>query len=72
LVLADGDQSLAAEPGFHRDPPGTGGAEEMSMGRFSEHRSEVAGQQPENEGCFRELLYANWRELSLIIEDGNT
>jgi hypothetical protein len=40
FVLADEDQALAAEPGFHSDPPDGGGAGLMSIRRFSDHRSE--------------------------------
>jgi hypothetical protein len=32
LVLADGHQALAAEPGFHSDPPSGGGAVKISIG----------------------------------------
>jgi hypothetical protein len=48
LVLADGDQILAAEPGFHRDPPRGGGLEVRAVRRIPDHRSERGGQQSEN------------------------
>jgi len=46
--LTDSNQSLAAEPGFHGDPPHCGGSRVTSIRRFSEHRSELLEQQPEN------------------------
>jgi len=39
--LLDDKQSLAAEPGCHRDKPRRGGADEMAIHRFSRHRSEL-------------------------------
>jgi hypothetical protein len=46
--LADGNQSLAAEPGFHSDPPRGGGFEVSAIRRFPDYRSELAEQQSEN------------------------
>jgi hypothetical protein len=48
LVLADGNQILAAEPGFHSDPPQRGGSVLRAIRRLPDHRSELAEQQPEN------------------------
>ncbi|MGA3265251.1 MAG: hypothetical protein ABSE16_00325 [Verrucomicrobiota bacterium] len=48
LVLADDDQALAAEPGFHHDPPQGGRTEAISLRRCFEHRSEPRQEQPEN------------------------
>jgi len=46
--LTDSNQSLAAELGFHRDPPRSGGFGVMAIRRVSDHRSELLEQQPEN------------------------
>ncbi len=46
--MADGDQSLAAEPGFHGDPPQSGGSGLTTVRRLSGHYSEAAEQQLEN------------------------
>jgi len=46
--LADGNQSLAAEPGFHSNPPRRGGFEVSAIRRFPDYRSELAEQQSEN------------------------
>jgi hypothetical protein len=46
LVLADGNQALAAEPGFHGDPPQGGGAGMISVHQFSDHCSELLEPQP--------------------------
>ena len=48
MVLANDDQALAAEPGFHGDPPPGGETGLRSIRRFSEHRSKPLEQQPEN------------------------
>ena len=48
LVLRDGNQALAAEPGFHGDPPKVAGLVVMAVRRFFEYRSEPLEQQPEN------------------------
>ncbi|MEI6077257.1 MAG: hypothetical protein WCS94_16880 [Verrucomicrobiota bacterium] len=48
MVLADGDQVLAAETGFHSDPPRRGGFEVSIVRRIPDHRSEPGAQQPEN------------------------
>jgi len=44
----DGNQTLAAEPGVHRDPPRGGGFELTAVRRFPDYRSELCEQQPEN------------------------
>jgi len=44
----DGYQSLAAKPGFHYDPPCSGGSGVMAIRHFSDHRSELLEQQPKN------------------------
>ena len=44
----DGNQTLAAEPGFHSDPPRGGGFELTAVRRFPDYRSELCEQQPEN------------------------
>ena len=44
----DGNQTLAAEPGFHSDPPRGGGFELTAVRRFPDYRSELSEQQPEN------------------------
>jgi len=44
----DGNQILAAEPGFHSDPPRGGGFEVSAIRRFPDYRSELAEQQSEN------------------------
>jgi hypothetical protein len=48
LFLADGDQALAAEPGFHGNPPQGGGGAAIAGRRRSDHYSEAVEQQPEN------------------------
>ena len=48
MVLRDGNQALAAEPGFHGDPPKVAGLVVMAVRRFFEYRSEPLEQQPEN------------------------
>jgi len=67
LVLTDGDQSLAAEPGFHSDPPCRGGFEVTAMRRVSDHRSELAEQQPENGLA---LAFGPAQSLGVVIKDG--
>ena len=44
----DGNQTLAAEPGVHRDPPRGGGFELTAVRRFPDYRSELCEQQSEN------------------------
>jgi len=46
--LTDGDQSLAAKPSFHSDPPQRGRSGVTAIRRFSNHRPELPEQQPEN------------------------
>jgi len=53
FVLANGDQSLAAEPGFHSDAPLSGCVWVMPMGRFFDHCAELAEQQSKNDFALR-------------------
>jgi hypothetical protein len=46
--LADGDQALTAEPGFHGDPPQGGGGVVTAIRHLSGSYSELVEQQPEN------------------------
>ncbi|MCL4789755.1 MAG: hypothetical protein KJ070_23755, partial [Verrucomicrobia bacterium] len=46
--MANGDQALAAEPGFHGHPPRSGGWEVTALRRLFGHYSELVEQQPEN------------------------
>jgi hypothetical protein len=48
LVLADGDQSPAAEPGFHEDPPQRGGSGVTAIRRYPDHLPKLREQQPKN------------------------
>jgi hypothetical protein len=48
LVLADGDQSPVAEPGFHEDPPQRGGSGVTAIRRFPDHLPKLREQQPKN------------------------
>jgi len=67
LVLADDDQGLAAEPGFHRDAPQGGGTEVRSIRRLSEHRSEPLEPQPENDLA---LAWGLAQTSGDVVEDG--
>ena len=70
LVLADDDQVLAAEPGYHCDPPKGGGTGAMSIRRFSDHGGELLEQQPKNvpaQGAAFRLA-----GLDVVAEDGGT
>jgi hypothetical protein len=49
LFLADEDQALAAEPGFHREPPQDVGTGVMSIRRDSDHLPKVLEQQLKND-----------------------
>ena len=46
--MTDGDQVLAAEPGFHGDPPEGGGWAAIAGRQLSGHYSELLELQPEN------------------------
>jgi hypothetical protein len=46
--MMDGNQTLAAEPGFHSDPPRRGGFEVSAIHRISDYRPKPLEQQPEN------------------------
>jgi hypothetical protein len=67
LVLTDGNQILAAEPGFHSDPPRGGGFEVSAIRCFPDHRSELAAQQPENGLA---LAFGPAQSLGVVMEDG--
>jgi len=67
LVLADGDQSLAAEPGFHGDPPQRGGSGLTAVRRFSDHLPKLGEQQPKNGLA---LALGPAQSLGVVIEDG--
>jgi hypothetical protein len=58
MVLANDDQVLAAEPGFHSDPPQNGGSAMRSIHHFPDYGSEPSKQQAEN-GLALALL---WRD----------
>ena len=63
----DSDQSLAAKPGFHSDPPGGGGCEVMAILRFSDYRSALGEQQPENGMA---LVFGPAHALGVVLKDG--
>jgi len=65
--LTDSNQSLAAEPGFHRDPPRSGGFGVMAIRRVSDHRSELLEQQPKNGLA---LAFGPAEALGTVMEDG--
>jgi hypothetical protein len=67
FVLANNDQALAAEPGFHPNPPQCGGAGLMFIRHFSDHRSEPLEQQPKN-GL--PLALGPTGSLRLVVEEG--
>ena len=67
MVLTDSNQSLAAEPGFHSDPPRRGGSEASAIRRLSDHRSEPVEQQPENGLA---LAQGPAQALGVFVEDG--
>jgi hypothetical protein len=48
LVLANGDQALAAEPGFHGQPPQGGGTVMMFLRHAYDHLPKILEQQREN------------------------
>jgi len=48
LVLANDDQPLAAEPGFHSYSPQRGGTVVMFLRHASDYLPKVVEQQPEN------------------------
>ena len=67
MVLPDGDQALAAEPGFHGDPPQSGGCGLTALRHLSGHYSELVDQQPENGlalGARASQLFASARPRS--------
>lgn len=61
------DQALAAEPGFHSDPPQSGGLVVMAVHRLSDNCSELAEQQPKN---FFPLALIPAETLGGVMEDG--
>jgi hypothetical protein len=66
LVLADEDQALAAEPGFHRGPPKGGGTEVKSIRRVFEYNAELAEQQPDNPAVLRLGRISKFERCSVI------
>ena len=58
-VLADYNQALAAEPGFHGDPLLRGEAGMISVRRFADHPSEMAMHQIKKTLGVGVLLHAN-------------
>jgi hypothetical protein len=67
LFLAEEDQALAAEPGFHHNPPQGGGAMVMSLRRVFDHRSEPLEQQPKNGLA---LAFGPAQTLGVVVKDG--
>ena len=63
----NGDQALAAEPGFHSDAPQGGEAGMIFVHRHFDHRSELVEQQPKN---FFPLGLVPAETLSVVVEDG--
>jgi hypothetical protein len=49
LVLLNGDQSLAAEPGFHGHSPERGDSAVIILRHASDHPPKLFEQQPEND-----------------------
>jgi hypothetical protein len=60
LVLADGNQSLAAKPGFHGDPPQRGGFGMRAVRRFPDHPPKSCGQQPEIDLALAPFHFVHW------------
>ena len=65
--MTDGDQALAAEPGFDGDPPQRGGWAVIAERRLSGHYSEPVEQQPENGLA---LASGPAPALGVVVEDG--
>jgi len=65
--LTDVNQTLAAEPGYHSDPPRRGGFEVTAVRRVSDHRSELLEQQPKN---VMALAYGPVPVLGVVVKDG--
>jgi len=65
--LANDDQALAAEPGFHSEPPRGGGTELRSIRRFFDHRSKTLEEQPKNGLA---LAQGPAAVLGVVVEDG--
>ena len=65
--MTDGDQALAAEPGFHGEPPGGGQCVVMTVGHGSDSPPEVGEQQSENGSA---LAAIPAQALSRVVEDG--
>ena len=63
----DGNQTLAAEPGFHSDPPRGGGFEVSAIRRFPDYRSELCEQQSENDLA---LAFGAAQVLGVVMPDG--
>ncbi len=70
--LADVDQALAAEPGFHRDPPSGRRTGEMSTRLCSDHHSEQLEPQTKNGSpCRLEYSVAKGNLTRLQALDGS-
>jgi hypothetical protein len=59
LVLPDGDQSLAAEPGFHGHPPQRGDSAVIILRPASDYPPKIFEQQPENDLVSRSFQNRN-------------
>jgi len=67
LVATNGDQALAAEPGFHRDAPQGGGAAVSFLRHLSDAAPKFLEQQPENHLA---LAPVPTQTLGGVMEDG--
>jgi len=67
MVLANGDQALAAEPGFHGDPPQGGGRAVIVFRHASDYLPKLVEQQPENGLA---LAFGPTQALGVVMEDG--
>ena len=67
MVLTDGDQSLAAKPGFHGNPPQRGRSGMAAIRSFSDHLPKLCEQQPENGLA---LAFGPAQMLGVVMEDG--
>ena len=65
--VLNGDQALAAEPGFHGDAPQGGGSAVIAVRQLSGHYSELVEQQPENGLA---LAPGPTAALGVVVEDG--
>jgi hypothetical protein len=67
LVLANGDQALAAEPGFHGDPPQGRGRVVIIIRHAPDYPAKLAEQQPENGLPLAPVPTQAW---GVVVEDG--